>query len=290
MATTPYPFVAGAVLTASQLNSTFNVPVNTQSASYVLLATDAGKRVRMTAAGATTITVNTSLFAAGDNLRIENGPTGGVCTVTAGTATVVSAGPLAIPVNGGGQLFFTSSSAATWFPDAVTASPSGLTFIAASGAQSAQANIALNNCFSATYSNYKIIIDNLSQSVAANSQFRLRVGGVDTAGTGYFTERYEVDASAIQGFSISAASYWSPSYITSTADGSSMSIDIYRPFAVASTAANFQSTRTDSTTNIYAIGGSMFQNAATSFDGFNIVPASGTVTCTNIRVYGYSNS
>ena len=192
-----------------------------------------------------------------------------------------------------GQFAYIEATNTTQYYDGsawVAVGASGFTFIAASGAQSAVANIAFNNCFSATYSNYKIIIENLSQSVAANSQFRLRVGGVDTVGTGYYTERYEVDASAIQGFSISAAGYWSPSYITSTADGSCMSIDIYRPFAVASTAANFQSTRTDTTTNIYAIGGSMFQNSATSFDGFNIVPASGTVTCTNIRVYGYSNS
>lgn len=172
----------------------------------------------------------------------------------------------------------------------VAVGASGFTFIAASGAQSAVANIAFNNCFSATYSNYKIIIENLSQSVGANSQFRLRVGGVDTVGTGYYTERYEVNASGITGVDVGGVGYWSPSYIGSTADGSSMSIDIYRPFAAASTAANYQSTRTDSTTNIYGIGGSMFHNGATSFDGFNIVPASGTVTCTNIRVYGYSNS
>lgn len=172
----------------------------------------------------------------------------------------------------------------------VTFGAGGFTFIAASGAQSAVANIAFNNCFSATYSNYKIIVENLSQSVGANSQFRLRVGGVDTVGTGYYTERYEVNAGGITGVDIGGVGYWSPSFIGSTADGSCMSIDIYRPFAAASTAANYQSTRTDSTTNIYGIGGSMFHNGATSFDGFNIVPASGTVTCTNIRVYGYSNS
>ena len=115
MATTPYPFVAGAVLTASQLNSTFNVPVNAQTASYVLVASDAGKRVQMNAAGATTITVNTSLFSAGDNLFIQN-IGAGTCTITAGTATVSTSGSLALAQYGGGTLYFTSASAAIFFP------------------------------------------------------------------------------------------------------------------------------------------------------------------------------
>ena len=117
MATTPYPFVAGAVLTASQLNSTFNVPINAQTASYVLLASDAGKRVQMNAAGSTSITVNTSLFQAGDNLFIQN-IGAGTCTITAGTATVTTAGSLALAQWGGGTLYFTSASAAIFFSGA----------------------------------------------------------------------------------------------------------------------------------------------------------------------------
>ena len=117
MATTPYPFVASTVLTASQLNSTFNIPVSTKTADYVLTAADAGTRVVMNAAGATTITVNTSLFSAGDNLEISN-IGAGVTTVTAGTATVSSAGPLAIPQFGSGTLYFTSAGVSIFFPSA----------------------------------------------------------------------------------------------------------------------------------------------------------------------------
>jgi len=114
MATTPYPFVSGAVLTANQLNSTFNVPVNNQTASYVLLASDGGKRVVMNAAGATTITVNTSLFGAGDSVWIHN-IGAGTCTITAGTATVNTAAFLALAQWEGGQLYFTSAASAIFF-------------------------------------------------------------------------------------------------------------------------------------------------------------------------------
>ena len=119
--TTPFPFVAAQVLTASELNSITNLPSSTKTVSYVLVAGDAGKRIVMNAAGSTTITVNTSLFSAGDVVELSN-INMGVCTLTAGTATVSSAGPLAIPQYGGGRLVFTSASAAIYFPSAVTAS------------------------------------------------------------------------------------------------------------------------------------------------------------------------
>jgi hypothetical protein len=164
-----------------------------------------------------------------------------------------------------------------------------LVFIAASGAQSAQTNIAFNNCFSATYSNYKIIFDNLVQSAGANSQMRLRVSGTDNSSANYYSQRYEITGNTIGGVTIGGATYWSPSYIASSTDGVSISMDIYRPFAAA-TLANYQAARTDSTSAHYGVGGSLYMNSATSFDGFDIVPASGTVSCTNIRVYGYSNS
>ena len=114
MATTPYPFVANAVLTASQLNSTYNVPVSAKTASYTLVAADGGTRVQMNNASATTITVNTSLFAAGDSVWIQN-IGAGVCTITAGTATVTTTSTLALAQWAGGLLYFTATGASIFF-------------------------------------------------------------------------------------------------------------------------------------------------------------------------------
>lgn len=115
-------YTAGQVLTASQMSALqandYNQTVSTKTANYVLVASDVGTRIVMNAATATTITVNTSLFAAGDTLEINN-IGAGVCTVTAGTCTVSSAGPLYISANGGGKLVFISTSTAIWFPNAV---------------------------------------------------------------------------------------------------------------------------------------------------------------------------
>ena len=112
-------FTTGQVLTAAQMTSLQQTAMGGGSttakvASYVLVAADAGTVVQMNAAGATTITVNTALFAAGDTVQIQN-IGAGVCTVTAGTATVSTAGSLALSQYEGGQLYFNTTSAALFF-------------------------------------------------------------------------------------------------------------------------------------------------------------------------------
>jgi len=111
-------FTSGQVLTAAQVNALqandYNQTVSTKTANYVLVAADKGTRVEMNAAGATTITVNTSLFSAGDTLFIQN-IGAGICTITAGTATVSTTGSLALAQNGGGTLYFTSAGVSIFF-------------------------------------------------------------------------------------------------------------------------------------------------------------------------------
>ena len=113
-------FTTGQVLTAAQMTSLqandYNWSVNAQTASYTLVAADAGKQVTMNNAGATTITVNTALFTAGDTLRITN-IGAGTCTITAGTATVSSAGLLALTQYASGILWFQTAAIAIFFPD-----------------------------------------------------------------------------------------------------------------------------------------------------------------------------
>lgn len=116
-------FTTGSVLTATQMNNLqandYNWTVSQKTASYVLVAADAGTRIEMNAAGSTTVTVNTGLFAAGDTLFIQN-IGAGVCTVTAGTATVQksSAASLALSQYQGGYLYFVSTGNAIFFADA----------------------------------------------------------------------------------------------------------------------------------------------------------------------------
>jgi len=119
-------FTTGQVLTAAQMTSLQQTAMlggaaNAKVASYVLVAADAGDAITMSNAGATTITVNTGLFAAGDIVTIINIGTG-ACTITAGTATVTTSGSLVLAQNQGGVLRFTSPSAAIFLQFATPAS------------------------------------------------------------------------------------------------------------------------------------------------------------------------
>jgi len=119
-------FTTGQVLTAAQMTSLQQTAMSggaasAKVASYVLVAADGGTAISMTNAGATTITVNTGLFAAGDTVTIVN-LGAGVCTVTAGTATVSTSGSLVLAQNQGGILYFTSASAALFLQFATPAS------------------------------------------------------------------------------------------------------------------------------------------------------------------------
>ena len=119
-------FTTGQVLTAAQMTSLQQTAMlggaaNAKVASYVLVAADAGDAITMSNGSATTITVNTGLFAAGDIVTIIN-LGAGVCTITAGTATVTTSGSLALAQNQGGVLRFTSASAAIFFQFATPAS------------------------------------------------------------------------------------------------------------------------------------------------------------------------
>ena len=112
-------FSVGQVLTAAQMTSLQQTAMlggsaTAKTASYTLVAADAGTVVSVNSTSATTITINTGLFSAGDTVTIQNWGTGAV-TITAGTATVNTAGSLIVPQYDGGVLYFTSESAAIYF-------------------------------------------------------------------------------------------------------------------------------------------------------------------------------
>jgi hypothetical protein len=182
-------FTAGQILTAAQMDSLqandYNQTVSTKTVSYTLVAADKGTRVVMNAAGATTITVNTSLFTAGDTLQLQN-IGAGVTTVTAGTATVSSAGPLAIPQYGSGTLYFTSAGVSIFFPSAVTIPPasSGLTLITNTSFSAVSSFTLANSTFTSTYKTYAFC----ASGTGGTGQLSLQVrSSGTTATTSYYS-------------------------------------------------------------------------------------------------------
>lgn len=126
-------FTTGSVLTSTQMNNLqandYNWTVDSKVASYVLVAADAGKRIEMNSASATTITVNTGLFTAGDMIYLSNIGSG-VCTVTAGTATVNKStnASLALSQYQSGLLYFVSASSSIFYPFDIGSTTGGKNF------------------------------------------------------------------------------------------------------------------------------------------------------------------
>ena len=286
-------FTSGQVLTAAQVNALqgndFNQTVSTKTANYVLVADDKGTRVVMNVSSASTVTVNTSLFSAGDTLVIQNIATNAT-VVTAGTATVSTAGSLSIPQYGSGTLYFTSASAAIFFPSAGPTASSGLTFI--TGGSLSGTATSIDSCFSATYLNYKIVLNDLIASSGSRVAFRMRVGGSDNTTSNYTVGVYGID-NAASTFSGSLSQVDTTAFklttLTNVGSGMSTSFDMHNPFASKPTffgPANCMQNETALT----LVANGVFK-ATTSFDGITFSVFAGAETLTgSYKIYGYANS
>ena len=176
-------FTVGQVLTAAEMTTLqandYNQTVSAKVASYVLVAADAGTRITMSNASATTVTVNTALFTAGDTLTITN-IGAGVCTITAGTATVSTGGSLALNQYDSGTLYFTSTGVSIWnganpgdITGVTTAAGSGLSGGASSGAVA----LSLSSTYTAKTAAYTFVAGDeynlFSMNNASTAQFNI---------------------------------------------------------------------------------------------------------------------
>jgi hypothetical protein len=279
-------FTTGQVLTAAQMTSLqandYNWTVSAQTANYVLVASNAGQHITMNSASATTITVNTSLFTAGDTLRITN-IGAGTSTITAGTATVTSAGPLALVQWASGILYFTSASAAIFFPDAKNTTV-GMTLIKTQTIGSAVSSVNVTSAFSATYDNYYITVNGGVASGDINMGLTL-----GAAATGYYASRLYIlySSATVTGDVLSNASNYGTVVrgSTNTLNGA---FSLFDPFNTKNTTLLCGMVGA-STGSFWQSGGGYLANT-TSYSDFTLTCGTGNVTGGTIRVYGYSNS
>ena len=286
-------FTSGQTLTASAMMAlqanTYNWTTSAKVASYTLVAADAGTTITMTNASATTITVNTSLFSAGDTVRIIN-LGGGSTTITAGTATVNSAGSLIVPQYGSGTLWFSSTSAAIWIPDDRN---SGLVYVTGTSF-SAVASVSLpTNTFTSTYRNYRIIWELTSGSTDIVLTGRLRASGADLTGANYNTGYYQWSSggAAVTFSDVNQTSAKLVMGISSAGvNQSGLIMDIISPqltdVTIWSSSAFYQPSSVGSIG--WSVGGGLY-NVATAADSFSLIANTGNITGV-YRVYGYSES
>lgn len=270
-------FTAGQVLTAAQVNALqandYNQTVSTKTGDYVLVAADKGTRVAMNAATATTITVDTDLFNAGDTLFIQN-IGAGVCTITAGTATVSTAGSLALAQNAGGTLYFTSTGVSIFFPTVASSGASALTLIKTETIGTTVASVTVTAAFSATYDAYKIVIAGTGTATSNSVELRTTLGA---SATGYY-------AGGPGGTNLNTnAAFWQAG--RAGINGQAFNIDIVNPFLAIRTYFTGVYINFDVAGQYGATAG--LHDVSTSFSAFTITPSTGTLSGGKIYVYGY---
>jgi hypothetical protein len=145
---------------------------------------------------------------------------------------------------------------------------------------------SINDVFSATYNNYKVLIT-YGTAASANSSdtFRFRVAGADNSTTNYQYAGFLIRSSA-------ATIPYGNTNQTSIADflihnvngNEAYSVDIYTPFIAERTKWNALGFGQDGTSVVTHMSGGVF-TATTSFTGFTLICSSGTFSPT-ISVYG----
>jgi hypothetical protein len=153
---------------------------------------------------------------------------------------------------------------------------------------SGASSVSLNDVFNASYTNYFVQF-NGQQSTSVGFTMRLRVSSADNtnstynnAGVTYFANNSTttVGAENATSFNLSGGFTRTGNY----------TIQFFEPFNTQYTAYISDAVTSDGTTSVEARrnASSGFFEATTSFTGFTLIPASGTITGT-IRVYGMKN-
>lgn len=157
-----------------------------------------------------------------------------------------------------------------------------------SGTATAQNRLNISNCFSSTYSSYRVVVTNITHSTANNIILRFSISGTDTAGAQYHTNRNELVGGTTYAVTIAGSSFISPTYINSSAGSyGAFSFDVINPNVAVPTSVHGGGMRLDSGSNIYSVFFAGLHEGNTSFDGISLVGNTGNITCT-MAVYGYN--
>jgi hypothetical protein len=188
-----------------------------------------------------------------------------------------------------GQFAYIEASNATQYYDgaawqSVGVAP-GLVLITTASPSAVQ-TFSINNCFSATYQNYKIIV-NFSAAVGTTNDLkgRLRVSAVD-ATTNYATQRLygNVNTAGAGQNTAGTDEFFITNYVASSANTNFISIEVCNPAAAAPTSGISFGGYADVVQNTF-----FTHTTSTAYDGITFI-TDGTSFTGTIRVYGYANS
>jgi len=161
---------------------------------------------------------------------------------------------------------------------------SGLVYVTNATATSGT-SLSVNNCFTSTYSAYRIIVSRATLGGTTGLSLRMRASGTDQA-TLYYSIRsgFDYTTGVVSVSNISNGANFELPLITDTTSAACV-IDVYNPQLALKTQISAQGS--DSRTGgLGALTAGGMLNNTTAYDGFTIFSAQ-TITSLNLTVYGY---
>lgn len=163
----------------------------------------------------------------------------------------------------------------------------GMRFIT-SGTFTSQSSVSINNCFSSDYTNYRVVVGNITQSTTLVMRIRMRSAGADNSVAAY-DHAYPYLYTTGGAVNISAGAAQTGLYVGDTNSSSNstaaFSFDVFQPFLARRTI--WLGTAMNLYNNFFTMSGGGVHSVESSFDGFTLYTATGTITG-NYQVYGYT--
>ena len=156
------------------------------------------------------------------------------------------------------------------------------------------ASQSINDVFSTTYTNYRIIVASTTSNANAQLlQMRLRVSATDNSSSNYYWAGVSIGSTSatpsVNGLgSNGLTSSFDTSVSNPTGVGEAVNIiDLFNPFATQRTGFASQQVYQDNTPAVFyrAINGQM--SVTTSYTGFSLISAASNITG-SVNVYGYN--
>ena len=144
--------------------------------------------------------------------------------------------------------------------------------------------ISLNGCFTSTYTNYRIMFQNISPANSLGVSMRLRTSGSDNSTSNYDSEFLYAQSTAAYGASIDNGTSFP--LTASSGTGIISTIDLMNPQTADNTLMLHSTYQTATDAGTHNNGGGRFQ-ATTSFDGVTFFANSTNLLTGTLSVYGY---
>jgi hypothetical protein len=152
---------------------------------------------------------------------------------------------------------------------------------------SAVSSHSVNDVFSTTYKNYRILMNITGSTTNQNVGMRLRVSAADNSTANYGQQVMDASNTVTSGLRDSGQTSFARVGIAQSGKSQLCWADIANPFQTEITSfhgARMVDVGTSSAVVNYLVGGFV---ATTSFTGFTLIPASGTITG-SVSVFAYA--